>query len=145
MQKLDAQKLYDANENAMKLHKELGYVKNYCSESKIKQWKDGKVTTTNRWVEVFSHLDAESCDYKEFAKIIEYILCMPGSTGSVERVFAAMNKSWTKEKSQLKVNTLKAIQTVKVNLKISCLEFTKIKTANAPQNLSKRKIRFALR
>ena len=76
---------------------------------------------TARWVEIFKHLDDQSCDYKEMAKIIEYILCLPGSTASVERVFAEMNKTWTEEKSNLKVETLKAILTTKVNLKMSCL------------------------
>lgn len=123
MQKLDTLNLYDAAENSTKLHKEFGYVKNYCSETKIKQWKDDKVPIPKRWVEIFSHLETETCEYKEMAKMVEYILCLPGSTASVERVFAAMNKTWTEEKTRLKIETLKAILTVKVNLKMTCLEF----------------------
>lgn len=123
MYKLNEQKLYDATNNSTQLHKELGFVINYCSESKIRQWKNENIPTTKRRVEVFTHLDTENCDYMEMSKIIEYILCLPGSTASAERVFAAMNKTWTAEKTQLKVDTLKAILTIKVNLKISCLEF----------------------
>lgn len=123
MSQLNEKQLYDANENSAQLHKEFCYVKNYCSDSKIKQWIEKKVSMTERWVEIFKHLDDQSCDYKEMAKIIEYILCLPGSTASVERVFAEMNKTWTEEKSNLNVETLKAILTTKVNLKMSCLEF----------------------
>ena len=57
------------------------------------------------------------------AAIVEYILCLPGSTASVERVFASMNKTWTDEKSQLKNETLKAILTTKINLNMSCIDF----------------------
>lgn len=34
-----------------------------------------------------------------------------------------MNKTWTDDKSRLKVETLKAILTVKVNFKMTCLKF----------------------
>lgn len=122
MQKLEKKKLYDAKENAVKLHRQFGFVKNYCSESKMKQWNDAKVSIPNRWVELFRHLERENCDFDEMAAIIEYILCMPGSTASVERVFSGMNKTWTEEKTKMKVETLKAILTVKVNLKKTCLE-----------------------
>jgi len=53
----------------------------------------------------------------------EYILSLPGSTASVERTFSGMNDIWTNEKSQLKVETLKAILIVKTNLKMTCLQF----------------------
>lgn len=123
MSQLNEKSLYDANKNSAQLHKEFCYVKNYCSDNKIKQWNEQKLSITERWVEIFKHLDAQSCDYKEMAKIIEYVLCLPGSTAPVERVFAEMNKTWTEEKSNFKVETLKAILTTKVNSKMSCLEF----------------------
>lgn len=123
MTQLNSQSMYDADTNAAQLHKEYGYVKSYCTDSKIKYWNDEKISGTQRWVEIFKHLDKESCDYKEIAKIIEYILCLPGSTAPVERVFSAMNKTWTDEKSNLKVETLKAILTTKVNLKMTCINF----------------------
>lgn len=123
MNKLNDLKLYDANENSTNLHKEFGYVKNYCSDAKIKKWKDENVPISKRWVGIFTHLNTENCNYKEMAAIVEYILCLPGSTASVERVFASMNKTWTAEKSQLQVETLKAILRTKINLKMTCVEF----------------------
>lgn len=123
MKTLNNLRLYDANENATKLHGQFRYVKNYCTDDKIRKWRNDNTSITNRWVEVFNHLQAENCEYYEIAKLIEYILCLPGTTASVERVFAAMNKSWTSEKTRLQINTLKAILTVKCNLQYSCIEF----------------------
>lgn len=123
MNKLNDSKLYAANKNSAKLHKEFGYVKNFCSEAKIKKWKDENVTISKRWVEIFTHLETENCDYEEMAAIVEYVLCLPGSTASVERVFASMNKTWTDEKSQLKIETLKAILSTKINMNMKCVEF----------------------
>lgn len=98
MLKLQDDKLYDADKNATKLHTQFRYVKNYCTDEKIAQWKKDHVSTANRWVEIFKHLDKNDCEYTEMAKIIEYILCLPGTTASVERIFADVNKTWTPEK-----------------------------------------------
>lgn len=125
MNKLSEFDLYDANENAPNLHTQFRYVKNYCTSDKIKQWKDGNVSIANRWVELFNHLNKVDCEYKEIATLVEYILCLPGTTASVERVFSAVIKTWTAEKTRLNVETLKAILTVKCNLKFSCLDFYK--------------------
>lgn len=125
MMKLNEQKLYDAEENATKLHMQFAFVKNYCTEAKIKQWRDGGVSTVVRWVELFNHLNVEGCEYKEITKMVEYVLCLPGTSASVERVFSAVNKSWTAEKTKLHIDTLKAILTIKCNLKLSCIDFYK--------------------
>lgn len=120
---LSNQSLYDADENASQVHKEFGFVKAYCSEGKIREWNEQKLSVTKRWVEVFQHLDKKGVEYKEIAKIVEYILCLPGSSAPVERVFSSMNRTWTDDKSALQVETLKAILSTKVNLKMSCLDF----------------------
>lgn len=123
MTTLEDLNLYDANENAAKLHCQYRYIRNYCTDDKIEMWKNNKVPIQNRWVEIFKHLQAENCEYKEIAMLVEYILCLPGTTASVERVFSAMAKSWTAEKTRLHIETLKAILTVKCNLQYSCIEF----------------------
>ena len=80
MNKLNDSKLYDANVNSSKMHTEFGYVKTYCSEAKIKHWKDENLPISKRWVEIFTHVENENCAYKEMAAIVEYFLCLPGST-----------------------------------------------------------------
>lgn len=76
-------------------------------------------------MEIFNHLNNVDCEYKEFAKIVEYILCLPGTSAAVERIFSAVNKTWTSDKTRLDVETLKAILTVKCNLKYTCVNFYK--------------------
>lgn len=123
---LSENNLYDAFGNATKLHTQFCYIKNYCAEDKIKKWNDDKASTVNRWVEIFEHFHNENCEYAEIATVIEYILCLPGTTASVERIFSAANKTWSEEKTRLQVETLKAILTVKTNMKFSCVEFFKL-------------------
>lgn len=123
MMKLREDGLYDADKNAGKLHDQFTYVKIYCTDDKIKQWKTDQVTTTGRWTEMFNHFENNDCEYTEIAKIVEYVLCLPGTTASVERVFSSVGRNWTKERNRLNIETLKTILTVKVNLKLSCIEF----------------------
>lgn len=125
MNRLSDQKLYDAQKNAIPLHKQFGYVQNYCTEEKIGEWREKSVSVADRWVEIFKHLLIQSCDYKEIAKMIEYVLSLPATSASVERVFSAMNKSWTQEKTRLKIETLKAIMMMKFNMKFTCTDFYK--------------------
>lgn len=125
MNKLSEVNLYNANENAADLHTQFRHVKNYCTSLKITQWKDGHVSIVNRWVEIFNHLNGLDYEYKEMATIIEYILCLPGTSASVERIFSVVNKTWTSEKTRLEIETLKAILVVKCNMKYPCVDFYK--------------------
>lgn len=125
MMRLSDQKLYDADKNAITLHKQYGYVKNYCTEQKIAEWREKKVSLVDRWLDVFNHLTVQSCECKEIAKIVEYVLSLPATTASVERVFSAVNKSWTREKTRLNIETLKAIMIIKFNMMFTCTDFYK--------------------
>lgn len=129
MNTLSEYNLYNANENAVNLHTQFRYIKNYCTSDKIMQWREGNVSIVDRWVEIFIHLNKADCEFKEMATIVEYILCLPGTSASVERIFSAVNKTWTSDKTRLDVQTLKAILTVKCNLKYKCVDFyTYLKT-----------------
>lgn len=123
MLKLKADRLYDADNNAAKLHEQFIYVKKYCTDDKIQQWKKDKFSTVKRWIEIFKHFDANDTEYTEMAKVVEYVLCLPGTTASVERIFNMVGQNWTNERNQLDLETLKAILIVKVNINLSCLEF----------------------
>jgi hypothetical protein len=47
-------------------------------------------------------------DLQDFCNIVESILCLPGSTAPVERIFSVMSTVWAKEKSRLSVETMRA-------------------------------------
>jgi hypothetical protein len=56
-------------------------------------------------VKIFSELSEECLEFHDFSNAVGFILCLPGSTASVERIISIMNSIWTKEKSRLSVKT----------------------------------------
>ena len=69
---------------------------------------------------------------------MEYALSLPGTNAAIERVFSTVNKVRTSDKSQLSVETLKAILCVKYYLTNSCEKFHDL--LNNDNNLLKKKI-----
>lgn len=108
---------FNDDDVASKLHNQFSHVKIFCSKQIIRTWNEMKIPVEDRWNQIFKHFDMENIDFKEMAQVIEFILCLPGTNSSVERVFSEMNKTWTEDKSALSVETLKAALMVKTNLK----------------------------
>lgn len=115
---------FDLNQNSSKVYEQYGYIKIYCSDEKVLQWNENKVAPDKRWAEIFKHMKTQNIPFKDMSSIIEYILCLPGSTAPVERIFAIIEKIWVKEKTQLHIETLRAILFVKFNMDLTCLEFS---------------------
>lgn len=88
---------------------EFSLIFNYDTDAKITSWNGENVAAEDRWVELFTHFHANNIYCTSFRKIIECVLCLPGSNAPVERVFSVINKIWTSEKTQLSVEVLKAI------------------------------------
>lgn len=78
---------------------EFSLISKYITAQKIYDWNTGNIPTENRWVEVFTHFNANDLSHVNFSIIVEYILCLPGSNTPVERVFYHMNKIWSSEKT----------------------------------------------
>ena len=36
-------------------------------------------------------------DFQDFCNVVGFILCLPGSTAPVERIFSVMNSMWTSD------------------------------------------------
>lgn len=104
---------FDWDAKSSLVFQQFGCVKKYCDENKIAEWKEKKVPTDARWVEVFKHMDKENVPFRDFATIIEYALCFPGTSSPAERIFAKEDKIWTKDRSRLSIETLKSILIVK--------------------------------
>jgi hypothetical protein len=62
---------------------------------------------------------------------VQFGLCLPGTNAPTERVFTMVNKLWTTEKTQLCVDTVKAMTIVKCNLSSNCGEFAHLISNNA--------------
>lgn len=116
---------FDLNANSSKIFQQYGFIKNYCTNEKISEWNTNKVSAECRWVELFKHMGQNQVPFEEFSYVIEFILCFPGTSAPVERVFAKAKKIWTLEKSSLLPSTLKSILIVKNNMDYECSEFYK--------------------
>jgi hypothetical protein len=62
-------------------------------------------------------------DFQDFCNIVEFILCLPGSTASVERIFSVMDSIWSQEKSRLNVETMGAMIVLRQNCVVECEKF----------------------
>ena len=77
-------------------------------------------------MQIFTHCKARDISHQHISELVQFVLCLPGTNASTERAFSHMNKIWTSEKSQLKVPTLKALLTTKINFKHTCIEFYRV-------------------
>jgi hypothetical protein len=51
------------------------------------------------------------------------MLCLPGSTAPVEGIFSVMSTVWSKEKSRLTVETVRAMLVLRQNCVMECEKF----------------------
>lgn len=114
---------FDLERNSSKVFDQFGYIKNYCTEEKLSEWRKKKMETEDRWVEIFQHLERAGLPFKEFALIVEFILCLPGSSATVERIFSMAKQKWKIESSALMPSTLNSMLKVDYNMEYDCLQF----------------------
>jgi hypothetical protein len=62
-------------------------------------------------------------DFQDFCNIVEFILCLPGSTATAERILSVMNRMWSEEKSRLSVETVRATSAARQNCVMECDKF----------------------
>jgi hypothetical protein len=60
--------------------------------------------------------------YSNVLKLVEFLLCLLGTNAPTKHVFF-MNSLWTSEKTQLSVETLKAVLITRVNFEYTCMDF----------------------
>lgn len=80
----------------------------------------------SKWVEIFNYFSSNDIPCNNLEILVEYCMCLSGTNSPVERVFTHMNNFWTKDKSQLHVETLKSLLVVKTNFTETCVEFYNI-------------------
>lgn len=67
-------------------------------------------------------MDNNDIPYLDFARLVEFAMALPGANAITERVFSEVTNVWRTESSQLKIDTLKSILLVKLNLDYTCIE-----------------------
>lgn len=115
MEKIAQKTSFNLAQNLSRVLDQYGYIKNYCNDENFAEWRDNNVATDGRWVDIFKHLDREQLPYSEFALIIEFVLCLPGSSAPVERIFSIAKQIWKNESSSFLPKTLCAMLKVKCN------------------------------
>lgn len=117
-------------------------VKEIVSEN-LPEWNRVAVDKTNvpveeRWKQIFHKMHSQNIQFDVILKVVEFTMCLPGTSAPVERVFSIMNNMWSTEKSRLHISTLSAMLMVKINFDHSCEEFYQIllKNKNILQKIS---------
>lgn len=132
MVKLNSIGVYEfSDDNEAKLHNQSGVLIEYCTEDRIMEWRAENTSIVDRWVEIFKHMFKNHCKYDELSVMIEYVLCLPGTNSSVERLFSSVNVTWTDSKTRLTIETLKAILFVKCNSREDCVAFYRYLQSNS--------------
>jgi hypothetical protein len=98
----------------------------YVNPEKLAEWRSVRTSPDGRWVEIVSHFSTNNEPYSIVLKWVEFVLCVPGTNARTERVFSLMNSLWTSQKTQLSVETLKAVLIPRVNFECACVDFFKM-------------------
>lgn len=120
---LEDKKQFDTLANDNELFDQFTELKKFVTADKIQFWEEKITPVDKRWIEIFQHFSKNKIESCHLLLIISFILCLPGTSATVERVFSLINKIWTEEKTQMSIETLKNILFVKYNSHLSCLEF----------------------
>lgn len=102
-------KKFDLLSSDSDLFDQFGCLKKYVTDAKIQSWEENCIAVDQRWVEIFGHFSKNKIPFNQLLSIISFVFCLPGTSASVERVFAIIKKIWTEEKTRLEINTLKSV------------------------------------
>lgn len=116
----DYESVIGLNENV--LFDEFLHVKKIICQN-IEDWNARKLPVSQCWVAIFQQCKDLHIIVDNICKMVEFVLCVPGTNAYVERIFSLMNMYWTEEKSRLNVETLKAVLIEKTHFHHSCSEF----------------------
>lgn len=106
-------------DNTGALLQQFGYLKRYLTESNLEEWVLERMSTEQRWVELFRHFNRQGIPYEQISSITEFALCLPGTSASVEWALSAVTKVWTVDKAQLEIHTIRSMLIVKYNMELS--------------------------
>ena len=121
---------FDVNIDENKLFDEVYRLNKYCDKDTTKFWSTEKIDIEKRWLEIFDHFEKIGYPMQNLYFLVDFILSLPGTNSVVERLFSLIFNMWTDEKSQLSMDTLTGMITIKFNLDYTCQEFHEILKEN---------------
>lgn len=67
--------------------------------TQIQCWEENCTPVDHRSVEIFGHFSKKQIPFNHLLRMISFVYCFPGTSETVERVFALIKKIWTAEKT----------------------------------------------
>lgn len=80
-------------------------------------------TYSEKWVQLFTHFRKEHIELPNLKKTVEFVMCLPGTSAPVERIFSQMKKMWSDDRGRMEECVVEALLTCKLNVNMSCSEF----------------------
>ncbi|CAL8068026.1 unnamed protein product [Orchesella dallaii] len=105
------------------LFDEYGFLGRYLTAEKIKEWEESPICADQKWALIFQHFKNSHVRHSNLLQIVELSLALPGTNAPVERVFSLVNNYWSAEKVNLSLETLNAVITMKVNMRMDCNDY----------------------
>jgi hypothetical protein len=96
--------------NPDELFEEYTYLRRYLSRQESEWFSSNPLS--RKWSKECVHLKENNVPHGNTKKVVQLLLCLPGSNASIEGVFSRMNYVWSEEKSRFHVDTMQAILAV---------------------------------
>lgn len=84
---------------------------------------DQKPNSQGKWKEIFDAFTGSHVSFMNIFKLVEFAMCLPGTSAPAERIFSMMGSIWTAERGRLSVPVVKGLLTIKANSDLTCLQF----------------------
>ena len=94
------------------------HISKCCKED---SWQ--KASPEKKWVQIFKKFEEKDIGIPNFQKLIEFILCLPGTLAPVEGIFSIINNMWSDYRSKMLEQNVKVFITCKINSNLSCCDF----------------------
>jgi hypothetical protein len=89
----------------------------------VSTWNCEKTSIADKWVFVVEKCAEKFVSLDNLLILAEFVLCLPGSNASLERIFSLMNIYWNDEKNRASLSLVKAVLIVKTHFDLSCVDF----------------------
>ncbi|KAL4092358.1 hypothetical protein QTP88_026878 [Uroleucon formosanum] len=73
--------------------------------------------------EIFDAFFRSNVSFLNIFKIIEFAMCLPGTSAPAARIFSMMGSIWSAERGRLSLTVLKELLNIKANSDLSCSQF----------------------
>ncbi|CAG2057141.1 unnamed protein product, partial [Timema podura] len=85
--------------------------------------KDETPKTQEKWKQVFEAFSRSNVSFVNIFKIVEFAMCLPGTSAPAERIFSMMGSVWTAERGRLSLSVVRDLLYIKANSVMTCSEF----------------------